>query len=547
MKKFHLGFVFILINFFQQSIFAQTLSVSSGQLNFGNVYENAPDSLPLTIYNPLTREITITGIRFYNIYGNPAFSASQTWYSVLPGDSAVVWIKFSPVHNIFHNTEMVIENNSLRGCVSVDLLGQGKYSNHYYDQTENKAEEDLKTSINAITGNGYISLLYNPARDTMFMIIDNKRTNGQGASQNTLECIYTGRQAVGYTSRTDCQTNFSFNTEHTFPQSFFSSQEPMRSDLHHLFPTDDVANNVRADHPFGVVTSPSWSNGGSLSDGTTFEPRDVQKGLSARALFYFVLRYQNYTNFLNSQETILRTWHHNFLPDAAEKKRNNDIFSVQHNRNPFVDYPVFIDRITSLSSTSVAPVVMTIDIPEDTIVYGTVNPGTPAVYDYVLENTGNTNINFANFNLTHPAELSFQSSGNDTSIAPGESLTLQIRCLTTVTDSIRAFLSFNTNASGQSSVTVPIFVNDAIFSDIKEIFNEFEVSPNPAHERILISTNHYFTHDEAALYDMTGRLIFTARLEGKNNSFDLGKISQGVYLLKLTSENSSISKRIIVE
>jgi hypothetical protein len=541
MKKFHLGFIFILI------IFAQTLNVSSTQLSFGNVYENAPDSLPITIYNPLAREVTITGLRFYNIYGNPAFSASQTWFSILPGDSAVVWIKFAPIHNIFHNTEMVIENNSLRGCVSVDLLGQGKYSNHYYDQTENKAEELLKTTINTITGNGYISLLYNPARDTMFMMIDNKRTNGQGASQNTLECIYTGRQAVGYTSRTDCQTNFSFNTEHTFPQSFFSSQEPMKSDLHHLFPTDDVANNERADHPFGIVTSPSWSNGGSLSDGTIFEPRDIQKGPSARALFYFVLRYQNYTNFLNSQEAILRTWHQNFPPDAAEKKRNNDIYSVQHNRNPFVDYPVLIDRITSLSSTSVAPVVMSIDIPEDTIVYGTVNPGIPAVYNYVLENIGNTNINFSNFNLTHPAELSFQSSGNDTTIAPGESLKLQIRCLTTVTDSIRAFLSFNTNASGQSSVMVPIFVNDAIFSDIKEVFNEAVIYPNPAQDKIVISTNYYFTNDEAALYDMTGRLVLTAPLEGKNNTLDLGKVAQGVYLLKLTSENSSISKRIIVE
>ena len=547
MKKIISGVVFILINFLQQSAIAQTITVSTGQLNFGNVYENAPDSLPLTVYNPLGRDVTITGIRFYNTYGSPAFSVSQSWFSILPGDSAVVWIKFSPVHNIFHNTEMVLENNSLRGDVSIDLHGQGKYSNHYYDPTENLAEENLKSAINTITGNGYISLLYNPARDTMFMIIDNKRTNGQGASQNTLECIYTGRQAIGYTSRTDCQTNFSFNTEHTFPQSFFSSLEPMKSDLHHLFPTDDVANNERADHPFGVVTSPSWSNGGSLSDGTLFEPRDVQKGASARALFYFVLRYQNYANFLNTQESILRTWHKNFLPDAAEKKRNNDIFSVQHNRNPFVDYPVFIDRIQSLSFTSVAPLIMTIDIPEDTIIYGTVNPGTPVFYDYVLENNGNTAINFSNFNLTHPAELSFQSSGNDTLIVPGESLTLHIRCLTSVTDSIHAFLTFNTNASGQTSVVVPIFVNDAVFSAVKEIFSDAKISPNPAHDKILVSTNTFFPNTKATLYDIAGRLIFCTPLSEKNSLLNLEHIVPGVYLLRLTSDHSFISKKIVVE
>ena len=50
-----------------------------------------------------------------------------------------------------------------------------------------------------------------------------------------------------------------FNTEHTFPQSFFSQNLPMRSDLFHIFPTLATANSERANFPFGVVSQASGS------------------------------------------------------------------------------------------------------------------------------------------------------------------------------------------------------------------------------------------------------------------------------------------------
>jgi hypothetical protein len=68
---------------------------------------------------------------------------------------------------------------------------QGKYSIAYYDSSDNLSEEALKNALHDITGNGYDSLGYNIARDSMFMVIDNQKVNGQGAAQNTVECIYT--------------------------------------------------------------------------------------------------------------------------------------------------------------------------------------------------------------------------------------------------------------------------------------------------------------------------------------------------------------------
>jgi len=524
----------------------QNITSNIPLLNFGNVYDDAPDSLSVTLSNSSGRDLTVTGIRFYNTYGSPPFTSPNQWFSISDGSSATIWVKFAPRHNIFHNSEMIVLNDGLRGPLRIDLNGQGKFANTYYDLTENLDEESLKSAINLITGNGYVSLIYGPARDSMFMKLDNKLVNGQGSAQNTLECVYTGREAVGYVDRTDCQTNFSFNTEHTFPQSFFTSFEPMRSDLHHLYPTDDVANGQRGDHPFGVVTSPSWSSGGSKSDGTIFEPRDQQKGAVARSMFYFVLRYQNYGNFLNSQEAILRSWHQAFPPTVIEKTRNEGIYTMQENRNPFVDYPVFIERITSLSSTSIAPQNFSIDLIEDTIVYGTIPAGSPQVYQYLVVNNGNKDIQFSNFSLSHPGKLSFFSGGIDTVVAPGDALVLRIQALTTNTDSINGHLSFTTNATGHISVSVPIYVNDLFITGIKEPALQFSVFPNPSHDRLTIDLTQT-NRASFRLSDITGRTVLQESATGKRSIIDVSDFSPGIYFLHVESKNYNQFQKIIIQ
>ncbi len=538
--------ILIVIYFITSTVYCQTLSVSTNQLSFGSVFENSPDSLQISITNSLGRDVTVTGIKFYNTYGSQPFTASSTWFTIAAGFSVTIWIKFSPAHNIFHNSEMIIENDGLRGFVNVDLIGQGKYSDRYYDQTENLSEENLKNVIKLITGNGYNELGYNAARDSMFMDFDNERTNGQGAAQNTLECVYTGRKAVGYTSRPDCQTNFSFNTEHTFPQSLFSSLEPMKSDLHHLFPTDILANSQRGDNPFDVVSSPTWNMGGSFSDGVIFEPRDKQKGAAARALIYFVLRYENFDNFLTTQETVLRTWHRNFATSSIEHKRNIDIFSIQHNKNPFVSYPVFLDRITAVSSNSTAQLISSIDITQDTVIYGTVQSGLPVVFNIVVVNNGNTNIHFSNFNLTHSGELSFITSGNDTTIFPGEALPIKIQCLTATSDSIQAFLTFNTDATGNSFVSIPIFINDLIFTAIPEILSDVTISPNPAHSKLKVSFNQSSKKIIWTICDITGKRISSSVLMN-DGIINLDGLRPGVYILQLIKKNGVANRKIIIQ
>ena len=544
MKKsiFLLHIAFILL---ADLLSAQSITVAPAQLNFGVVTETAPDSQQVTITNNTGYDVTLTGYRFYTIYGNSPFSTSAGNITIPNGNSQSIWIKFSPRHNIAHNTELFILNSGHQGALRVDLLGQGHYSKTYYNHTENLKEEVLKDTLQGIISNNYVNLGYSTGRDSMFMIIDNKKVNGQGASQNTIECVYTGRNAVGYIDRTDCQTNFTFNTEHTFPQGFFNSLEPMRADLYHLYPTDDLANNVRGSLPFGTVTNPSWTSGGSKCNNTTFEPRDVHKGHVARAMLYFVIRYQNYNNFLNSQEGILRQWHRTFLPDPIEITRAEKIFTMQDNRNPFIDYPQFEERITSFSSTSVEGAFASSDTPEDTINFGLVNATIPARYTFWVANDGNQVLTMYNMNLTPSTLLSFlNGTGTGTTIQPGEAVPIDIELANAAPGTLQnAFLNFALSGNGLlANIVVPIEAQLSL-TGTEEIPNAYAYTlyPNPATTELCIDGSDGIKSN-LRIMDMSGRTIST--LTGmSNNCYDIRDIqSPGIYILQWEEQSAVIRK-----
>lgn len=142
-------------------------------------------------------------------------------------------------------------------------------------------------------------------------------------------------------------SHYVMNTEHTWPQSKFSSAFPkglQKGDLHILFPVDSRVNSVRSNHPFGDVSvvlnspCPQAKRGRSgRSERMIFEPADEHKGNAARAIFYFSVRYKMPID--SEQEEFLKRWA-NFDPvDEFERMRNEKIFEIQGNRNPFIDHP----------------------------------------------------------------------------------------------------------------------------------------------------------------------------------------------------------------
>ena len=165
-----------------------------------------------------------------------------------------------------------------------------------------------------------------------------------------------------YNSEGDC-----YNHEHLWPKTYFNDASPMNSDLHHIYPTDGWVNNKRGNFPFGNVSSTSYtsSNGSRTGSsntylgytGNVFEPIDSFKGDIARVIFYMSTRYEGEDNawnnwamankavLTNDAVQLLMQWHKNDLVSQKEIVRNNTVYAVQNNRNPFIDYPVFVDCI----------------------------------------------------------------------------------------------------------------------------------------------------------------------------------------------------------
>jgi len=144
------------------------------------------------------------------------------------------------------------------------------------------------------------------------------------------------------------------NAEHVWPQGFFNKAAPMKSDLHHIFPTFITPNNTRGSSPFGPVVRAEYvTTNGTRFDGNVFEPADAVKGDVARALFYFLVRYydrvikdgMDYKDFWVSRVPMFMEWNLKDPPDAAERRRNDLIERYQGNRNPFVDDPRLVEKV----------------------------------------------------------------------------------------------------------------------------------------------------------------------------------------------------------
>jgi endonuclease I len=511
---------------------AQQLNSTFSRLTFGTVQTGITDSLPLTLSISELIVTSDSSIEVKQLFcTHPAFSVLFSPFTITPSQPKTIWVRFKPKHNTQVAGHLYIVSNARNVSMSVGLSGSGTYNEPYYAATQNLSEEALKTALKTIISTGQASCSYNGSRDYMFMTLDNQRTNGGGASQNTLECVYTGRQAIGYTNRQDAQTNDNFNTEHTWPQSLFNSATPMQCDLHHLFPTDETANSTRSNYPFGTVNNPIWNVGGSKFNGAVFEPRNEHKGAVARAMMYFVLRYQDYANFFAPQESILREWHLQYAPTAAHRNRNESIFTFQNNRNPFIDHPEFIERISVLAGNSTAPVVRKITIDTSAVEMKVIG-GATILLDSVslsLANSGNTSFNYV-AGLSDPR---FAVANEAAAIvAPDSSKTLVIKYNsmgsndTLVKDTLRLV----TNIPGQSVISIPIVAKIDITSSVEEVgLPTFHIYPNPSSDQIHISSQ--YTGDyRPSLFTLQGKQL---TIPATQQTLFVQSVQNGMYVLRI--------------
>ena len=261
----------------------------------------------------------------------------------------------------------------------------------YYDNAKDLSGYTLKTALHNIIDDHKVqsySQLWTEMKTT-----DN---DGVYEDDNTVLDMYSenpyGPDPYNYSWGADqCGTYRTegncYNREHSFPKSWFSKASPMLTDLFHIYPTDGKVNGQRSNWPFGEVASPTWTseNGSKLGpssfsgySGTVFEPIDAFKGDFARSYFYMATRYQDVIDGSKWKSVVLDgstdkvyvdwyldmilKWHINDSVSQKEIYRNDAVYGIQKNRNPFIDHPEYVSSIWGGNASTVFTNLITVQV-----------------------------------------------------------------------------------------------------------------------------------------------------------------------------------------
>lgn len=254
---------------------------------------------------------------------------------------------------------------SVSSSASLEIVINEDAGNYYNSINFDQSPTSLKTSLSKLIKN-HDSLSYDDLWEA-FKTTD-RRSDGTVWDMYSNEKYKFGNDQCGnYSKEGDC-----YNREHSVPKSWFDKKTPMYTDLFHLVPTDGYVNGRRSNFPFGEVSSATYTskNGSKLGrsalssySGTVFEPIDEYKGDFARIYMYFVTCYQdkNITATSEAKSTFVKSGQYYTLTDYAKElflswneldpvsekeiERNQNVYRLQGNRNPFVDIPALAEII----------------------------------------------------------------------------------------------------------------------------------------------------------------------------------------------------------
>ncbi len=232
----------------------------------------------------------------------------------------------------------------------------------YYNRLQGLKGAALKTAVHEIITENVKMLDYGSGEGATWwgFYLTDQCDNGMVRDRYSNDERYFGSRgtAVG-----------GMNIEHSFPKSWWGgTKNNAYKDLFNLMPCEITINSTKSNYAMAVVIrpTPSGDNGctrvGAGSDGTNYwEPADKWKGDFARGYMYMATAYQDFNWTTDYGLSILQQgayptlkswasdlyleWAKRDPVDKIETKRNNDVESLQNNRNPFVDFPNLMEYI----------------------------------------------------------------------------------------------------------------------------------------------------------------------------------------------------------
>ncbi len=230
----------------------------------------------------------------------------------------------------------------------------------------------------------------------------------------------------------------SMHIEHSLPKSWWGGHENNAyKDLYHLYPADGLTNTTKSNLPLGEVTGiPDLSNGkskiGLNGFGTSyfekcFEPADEFKGDFARSYFYISTVYEDLFNLWQSPMMnnnvypvwkpwaldLLLKWHRQDPVSAKELARIEQVYNIQGNRNPFIDYPTLAEYIWGADTTKIFP--FPVEINPFLL---TPRSGSKIDFGVILQNDTRINaLHIQGANINSTLSLAFKNSHNSFSLS----------------------------------------------------------------------------------------------------------------------------------
>lgn len=253
--------------------------------------------------------------------------------------------------------------------------------NGYYDAIQGTSDSTLKATLHQIIKGGeryqYGTNSYHTTNkvvggDTIWKIGDFKAYGTwygfQLADRLSNGCVWDMYSTTKRHFPMQGGSAAGMNIEHCLPKSWWGGTEnDAYNDLYHLNPSDQAANNNKSNFPPGILNDSSKVNNGTFFmgedsrwGGFAFTVVNEYKGDFARAYFYVATAYHDmewdndyskyvtndsYLTFTPYLMDILLQWHRIDPVSEKEINRLDAISSIQHNRNPFIEYPELVEYI----------------------------------------------------------------------------------------------------------------------------------------------------------------------------------------------------------
>ena len=240
----------------------------------------------------------------------------------------------------------------------------------YYDSASGLGGDGLKTALYNII-KGHTEYEYTADTTDVWDIL--KETDKDPDNSANVILLYTGESV---NAAQEWNNGNGWSREHVWSKSHGQFDPEVYgpgagTDVHHLRPSDPAANTAKNNRWFADGGTEYLSTGCYYDDLLwTWEPRDEVKGDVARMMFYMATRYEGENNEPdlelinyfpadhNTHDPVyallndLLSWNQSDPVDDWERNRNDTIYyNYQHNRNPFIDHPEWVECIWNNNCT----------------------------------------------------------------------------------------------------------------------------------------------------------------------------------------------------